>query len=130
MQAGEEQIAAVRGIGDIIAHSLVDYLRDDAARALLERLRVMGLTFTEPGGVAAGGALRGKTVVITGTLPTLSRQQATALIARHGGRVTDSVSKKTSLLVAGDAAGSKLEKARALGVEIIDEAGLLQRIGP
>ncbi len=130
MQAGEEEIAAVRGIGDIIAHSVGEYLRDDAARALLERLRVMGLTFIEPFSVAGGGALRGKTVVITGTLPTLSRQQAIELIERHGGRVTDSVSKKTSLLVAGEAAGSKLEKARALGVEIVDEAGLLQRIGP
>ena len=68
------------------------------------------------------------TVVLTGTLPTLSRTQATQLVDEAGGRVTDSVSKKTSLLVAGDDAGSKLEKARTLGVEIIDEPELLSRV--
>ncbi|HEY5218692.1 MAG TPA: BRCT domain-containing protein, partial [Gemmatimonadaceae bacterium] len=76
-----------------------------------------------------GSALTGLTFVITGTLPTLSRNQAKELIEDNGGRVTDSVSKKTSALVAGDEAGSKLEKARALGVETIDEAELMRRVG-
>ena len=125
MHASAEEIAAVRGVGDIIAKSLVAWFEDDRACALIERLRVMGLTFKEPGVAATDGALRGKTIVITGTLPTLTRQQATELVERQGGRVTDSVSKKTSYLVAGDAAGSKLEKARTLGVTVIDEAGLL-----
>jgi DNA ligase (NAD+) len=70
----------------------------------------------------------GKTVVITGTLPSLSRQQATELVEANGGRVAGSVSKSTDFLVAGDAAGSKLDKARTLGVEVIDEAELLRRI--
>jgi len=68
------------------------------------------------------------TAVITGTLPTLSREQASALVEANGGRVSSSVSKKTSFVVVGEDAGSKLEKARALGVEIIDEAGLLKRV--
>ena len=75
-----------------------------------------------------GGAFKGMTVVITGTLPTLSREQATALIEAHGARVTSGVSKKTSFVVVGDDAGSKLEKARGLGVETIDEAELLRRV--
>jgi DNA ligase (NAD+) len=79
--------------------------------------------------VAQDGALKGSTVVITGTLPTLSRTDATELLERAGARVTDSVSKKTSFLVAGEAAGSKLEKAKALGVEVIDETELLRRVG-
>jgi DNA ligase (NAD+) len=129
-KATEEEIAAVRGIGDIIARSVVEYFADPSADALVERLKVMGLTMTEPVPASADGALRGKTVVITGTLPTLSRTEATAFVERSGGRVTDSVSKKTSFLVAGEASGSKLEKARQLGVEVIDEAELLRRVGP
>ena len=130
MRAGVDEIAAVHGVGDVIARSVVEYFADSSARDLVERLRVMRLTLTEAQPVAQDGALRGKTVVITGTLPTLSREQATELIERHGGRVTDSVSKKTSFVVAGESAGSKLEKARSLGVEIIDEEELRRRLGP
>ena len=75
------------------------------------------------------GALQGHTVVITGTLPTLSREQAGALVEENGGRVANSVSKKTSFVVVGEDAGSKLEKARALGVETIDEAEFVRRAG-
>ena len=82
-----------------------------------------------PRAVVAGGPLSGKSVVITGTLPTLSRAKATAMIEAAGGRVTGSVSKSTSFLVSGEEAGSKLEKAKALGVDIIDEAELLRRVG-
>jgi len=127
--ASEESINEVRGIGAIIARSVVAYFQDPAARALVHRLKVMGLTMEEPQPAAQDGALKGLTVVITGTLPTLSRTEATDLVERSGGRVTDSVSRKTSFLVAGEAAGSKLEKARALGVEVIDEAELLRRVG-
>ena len=84
---------------------------------------------TEPKQVAAGGAFKGLTVVITGTLPTLSRSQATELIEAQGGRVTSGVSKATDFVVVGEEAGSKLEKARSLGVETIDEAELLRRVG-
>lgn len=130
MAAGEAEIAAAHGVGDVIAQSVAAWFRDPAGRALVDRLTVMQVTTTEPGRLAADGVLRGKTVVITGTLPTLSRQRAAELIERQGGRVTDSVSAKTSFVLAGEAPGSKLEKARALGVEVIDEAGLLNRLGP
>ena len=122
-------IEAVRGIGPTIAASVSEWLADAWARRLVEKLRRRGLTFTEPQAAAADGAFKGLTVVITGTLPSLSRGQATKLIEQAGGRVTDSVSKKTSLLLAGADAGSKLDKAQSLGVEVIDEASLLQRLG-
>ncbi len=127
--ASEDGVAAVHGIGPIIARSVVAYANDPVARAQVSRLADAGLTMAEPQPVAQDGALRGLTVVITGTLPTLSRADATDLLERAGARVTDSVSKKTSFLVAGDAAGSKLEKARTLGVEILDEPELLRRVG-
>ncbi len=125
---GPEEIVAVRGIGGTIADAVAAYFRDPAAAALLDKLRAAGVNETEPA-TAVGSALAGQTFVITGTLPTLSRGQATDLIEAHGGRVTDSVSKKTTALVAGEEAGGKLEKARALGVDIIDEAELLRRVG-
>jgi DNA ligase (NAD+) len=127
---GAQEIVAVRGIGQTIADAVVAYFRDPAASALLAKLRRAGVNETEPRGAASGSALTGQTFVITGTLPTLSRNQARELIEVNGGRVTDSVSKKTSALVAGEEAGSKLEKARALGVEIIDEAELRRRAAP
>ena len=105
------------------------WFRDPWAARLVDRLRRHGLRFDEPQRAQTDGALKGLTVVLTGTMPTLSRSQATQLVEQAGGRVTDSVSKKTSLLVAGDDAGSKLEKAKTLGVEVIDEAELLRRVG-
>jgi len=126
--APEERLAAVHGIGDVIAKSVWDYFRDSTSARMVDRLGVRELTFEEPEAVAADGALRGQTVVITGILPTLSRQQASALIEQSGGRVTDSVSKKTTFVLAGDAPGSKIEKARTLGIEVIDEAELKRRL--
>jgi DNA ligase (NAD+) len=128
-RATREEIGAVRGVGDIIADGVVAYFSNKGAKRLIEKLRKAGVNFTEPHQVAAGGALSGKTVVITGTLPTLSRTKATEVVEQAGGRVTNSVSKATSFLVAGEEAGSKLEKAKSLGVEVIDEAELLKRIG-
>ena len=127
-KASREEILAVRGIGEIIAVGVEAYFRDPAALRLIAKLRKAKLNFTEPRKVAAGGALSGKTVVITGTLPTLSRARATEVVEEAGGRVTNSVSRSTSFLVAGEDAGSKLEKAKSLGVEVIDEAALLKRI--
>jgi DNA ligase (NAD+) len=124
-----DDITEVRGLGAIIAEGVVRYFSNAGARRLVEKLRRAGVNFIEPRQVAAGGALSGKTVVITGTLPTLSRARATEVLEEAGGRVTNSVSKATSFVVAGDEPGSKLEKARSLGVEIIDEAELLRRIG-
>jgi DNA ligase (NAD+) len=127
--ASEEEIGAVRGIGPIIAQGVVQYFRNPSAKKLVEKLRKAGVNFTEPRQVAQGGALAGKTVVITGTLPTLSRAKATEVVEQAGGRVTSSVSKATSFLVAGEEAGSKLEKAKTLGVEVIDEEELIKRVG-
>jgi len=127
--ASVEAVRELRGIGDTIARATVDYLADPWARDLLERLRRAGLTLTEPRRVSAGGALSGLTVVITGTLPTLTREQATAVIESAGGRVTSAVSKATGLLLAGTDAGAKLAKAQTLGVPIIDEAELRRRVG-
>jgi len=128
MKAGEDEVEAVRGIGGIIAKSVVEYFSEPNTRTLMERLRKAGLTLTEPKAKMVGRSLAGVTVVITGTLPTLSRAAATELVQAHGGNVTSSVSKSTSFVVAGEAAGSKLEKARTLGIEVIDEAGLLRRV--
>jgi DNA ligase (NAD+) len=128
-EATTEGILAIRGIGETIAHAVTAYFADPSAQALVKELRAVGVNFREPKQVAAGGALEGLTIVITGTLPTLSRTQATELIEANGGRVTSGISKATDFVLVGDDAGSKLEKARALGVETIDEAGLLQRIG-
>ena len=128
--AEEEDILEVRGIGPEMAHAVGTFFADKSAKRLVEKLRHRGVSFTEPRAAAADGALRGKTVVITGTLPTLSRTDATKLVESQGGRVTSSVSKATSFVVVGDEPGSKLEKARALGVETIDEAELLRRVGP
>ena len=127
--ASAEAIAEVRGIGDIIAQAVRHYFDQQSARDLVEKLRGHGLTLTEPTRAAADGALRGQTVVITGTLPTLSRAQATSMVEEAGGRVTSGVSKATSFVLAGADPGSKLDKARSLGIDIIDEAELLARIG-
>jgi DNA ligase (NAD+) len=123
-----ERIGSVHGIGDVIAESVADYFRDRTSARLVEKLGVRQLTFEEPEAVAADGALRGQTVVITGTLPTLSRHEAAAMIEQSGGRVTDSVSKKTSFVLAGENAGSKLDKAKSLGIEVIDEKELQRRL--
>lgn len=126
-QAPPGEILAIRGIGDRIAQSVVDWFANPDAARLVDRLAERGLTLSEPN-VTISGALKGMSVVITGTLPTLSREQATTMIEANGGRVTSSVSKQTKFVVVGEDAGSKLEKARALGVEIIDEAELLRRL--
>ena len=128
-RATVEDILALRGIGETIAVALVAYFNDASSNALVDKLERAGLTMSEPVAVAVGGALKGMTVVVTGTLPTLSRTQATELIESQGGRVTSGVSKATTFVVVGADAGSKLDKARQLGVEMIDEAELLRRAG-
>ena len=110
------------------ASSVSEYFADPTARRLIERLRERGLTFTEPNAVVADGPLMGKIIVLTGSLPTLSRGEATSLIENAGGRVASSVSRKTTFVVAGEEAGSKLDKAKELGVDVIDEAALLQLV--
>ncbi len=125
--ATPEQLSAVRGIGEAIAASVAAYFADPTSRALVERLRDRGVRFDEPNAVQADGPLTGATVVLTGSLPTLSRTDAASLVEAAGGRVTSSVSKKTTFVVAGEEAGSKLEKAIDLGIDVIDEAELIRR---
>ncbi len=126
--ATEDDILQVHGIGEIIAKSVVGYFDNATTKQLVEKLRAAGVNLVEPRRRDGGSSLRGTTIVITGTLPTLSRKDATELIEANGGRVTNSVSRSTTFLVAGADAGSKLEKARELGVETIDEAELLRRL--
>ncbi|HEY2065146.1 MAG TPA: NAD-dependent DNA ligase LigA [Gemmatimonadaceae bacterium] len=127
--ASADDILALRGVGETIALAVVAYFQDPSARALVHKLEAAGVTMTEPRPVAAGGAFQGMTFVVTGTLPTLSRSQATELIESQGGRVTSGVSKATTAVVVGADAGSKLDKARTLGIETIDEAELRRRAG-
>jgi DNA ligase (NAD+) len=126
--ASAEAIGETSGVGPTIAEAVSSFFHDPRNRDLVERLESAGLTPGEP--VATrDGILSGKTYVLTGTLATLSRGEATRLIEDAGGRVAGSVSKKTDAVVAGADAGSKLEKARQLGIEILDESDLLRRVG-
>ncbi len=129
MAAAEGGIAGVQGVGPTIAEAVTGFFAEERNRLLVERLEKAGLMLKEPKAAAGGGVLEGQTYVITGTLPNLSRARATELIEEAGGRVAGSISKKTTALVAGEDAGSKLDKAKELGVEIIDEAALLRRLG-
>ena len=128
-----EDIAAVYGIGTIIAQSLAQWFQNPANHDLIERLQTAGLQFHTDLAQAATPQttpLSGKTVVVTGTLPTLTRDEAKALIRQAGGKVTESVSKKTDYLVVGEDAGSKLKKAQDLGVPQLSEPELLALLNP
>jgi DNA ligase (NAD+) len=125
LAATPEQLAETPGVGEKMAASIHAQLHDKRMLGLIEDLREIGLCFHEEGLPPSQGPLAGKTLVLTGSLPELSREQATERILATGGRVTGSVSKKTDYLLAGESPGSKLEKAQRLGVAVIDEAGLL-----
>jgi DNA ligase (NAD+) len=124
LAADEVQVAETPGIGEKMAASIVRQLADPKMRKLIERLRSIGLCFEESGPPPGQGPLAGKSLVLTGTLPSWSREHATEQILAAGGRVVGSISKKTDYLVAGERPGSKLEKAQRLQVAVIDEAGL------
>ena len=123
-----EKILAVPDMGEVSARSLAEFFDSEAGRGLLEKFRAAGVNFVSAPRERTGTALEGKSFVITGTLPTLSREECAALITAHGGTVKGSVSKKTDYLVAGEAAGSKLTKAESLGIPLLDEASLRQMI--
>jgi DNA ligase (NAD+) len=127
--ASVDEIESVHGIGPTIAASVHEWFHSPWAARLIGDLEKARVNFIEPESVPVGSALRGSIVVITGTLPSLSRGEAEALVESAGGKVSGSVSKKTSFVVAGSEAGSKLDKAKQLGVEVIDEAELLRRAG-
>ncbi len=126
-EATVEEVAGLTDFGDITARSVVDYFSEESNRALCRRLMAVGLV-TEATAAPADDKLAGLTFVLTGTLPTLSRDQASAMIKARGGKVSGSVSAKTSYVVAGEAAGSKLTRAQALGVAVIDEEQLLRML--
>jgi len=129
LNATPEEIAETPGVGEKMAESIRAQLHDERMRELIAELRTIGLCFHEEGPPPSEGPLAGKTLVLTGSLPELSREAATQRILAAGGRVTSSVSKKTDYVVAGESPGSKLEKAERLGVAVLDEAGLLALLG-
>jgi DNA ligase (NAD+) len=126
LAADAESITEVEGIGPVLAERLREELSDEAVLDLIARLREKGLKFelSEAERRAEGGPLEDQTFVLTGTLPTLSRDEATRLIRRSGGKVTGSVSRKTDYVVAGESPGTKLAKAEQLGVRVLDEEAL------
>src|SRR5258706_6714669 len=131
-RAGEDELKGIDEVGEVIAQSVAQWFSEERNQKLIERLGRAGLNFRselyQPR--AAAGPLDGKTFVLTGTLPTLKREEAASKIESLGGKVSNSVSKKTDYVVAGEEAGSKLEKAQKLGVKIIDEAAFLKMCGP
>ncbi len=127
MAASPEELEAVNEVGPRVAQAIVEFFAEERNRTLVRELQQLGFTMPAPER-RQGGPLEGKVVVLTGTFPTLSREQAKERIESAGGKVAGSVSKKTSFVVAGEDAGSKLEKARDLGVEVVDEAELLSRL--
>ncbi len=128
MEANQEELMAIPDIGDVVAASITAFFASESGRDLVERLLAAGVKPTWEA-VKLGDAFAGKTVVLTGTLATMGRKAAGDLIAAHGGKVTGSVSLKTDYVVAGKEAGSKLEKAEKLGVQVLDEETFLSMIG-
>ncbi len=123
--------SVIEGIGETMAGAVIEHFNDPRNRALVAELSSLGVNPVVPvrNETAAVAVFAGKTFVLTGTLPTMTREQAAAMIESAGGKVSGSVSKKTSYLLAGDDAGSKLDKARALGVAILDEQEFLRLLG-
>ena len=123
--ASREALLAIDDVGDIVAQSVVDFFSFPENQEMIARLLAAGVN-PQPEGMAQTGALSGLTLVVTGTLPTFSRQEAEAFIREHGGTATGSVSRKTSFVVAGENAGSKLGKAQSLGIPVLSEEELLR----
>jgi DNA ligase (NAD+) len=124
LDADEERLAEADGVGPVVAASVMDHLSSEANRGTLLRLRDAGLTVRQEAPARpAEGPLSGMAVVVTGTIEGYTRDEARAAVTAAGGRATDSVSKRTSLVVAGPGAGSKLERATALGVPVVDAEG-------
>ena len=127
--AAAEDISSIDGFGGVMAQSVVEFFAKDGTADLLHRLADAGVNM-QWHGEKKGTALAGMTIVVTGTLPTLSRQEAEAMIVQNGGKASGSVSKKTAYVLAGAAAGSKLTKAQTLGIPVIDEAEFLRMVAP
>jgi DNA ligase (NAD+) len=132
LAASEEDLSNVEEVGPVIAQSVYNFVHSKRGEQAVRKLRDAGLDMTSPKKVAraaSGGALGGKTLVVTGTLSKYKREEIQELIVQHGGRAASGVSKKTDYLVAGEDAGSKLDKAKQLGVAIIGEAEFDELIG-
>jgi len=130
LAASEEQLQAVSDIGPVVAAAVHDYFAQPPNRTLIAELNAIGLKMDAPiVAAAAPGPLSGKTFVLTGTLGTMSREEATEAIQARGGKVTGSVSKKTNHVVAGAEAGSKLVKAESLGISVLDETAFRNLLG-
>ena len=126
--APREELVEMDDVGEIVADSVAGFFEDEANLRLVAALLEAGVNPAPPEQVAAGGAFEGMTVVVTGTLTAFSRAEAEEAVRRAGGKAAGSVSKKTSLVVAGESAGSKLTKAKSLGIPVIDEAEFLRRL--
>lgn len=126
--ANADELQRAEEVGPKVAAAIVDFFREPRNRELVDRLRAAGLRFTYESARPKGGPLHGKTFVLTGTLPTMSREDAKKMIETAGGKVSGSVSKKTDYVVAGEEAGSKLAKAQELGVPVINEAELIEML--
>lgn len=128
MSADVESINSIDGFGEIMAESVVQYFSLDSTKSLISELKSLGVKMKPSEKKAEGGLFEGKTFVLTGTLPTMSRKEASKIIEDNGGKTSSSVSKKTDYVLAGESAGSKLTKAQTLGVKIISEEDLLNMI--
>ena len=126
-QATETELTAIPDVGDVVAQSITEFFSFPENMEMIARLLAAGVRPREAQ-KQEGGILSGLTVVVTGTLPTLSRNDAEELIRQHGGKAASSVSKKTAFVVAGEAAGSKLTKAQTLGIPVLDEAAFLEKL--
>ena len=128
MNASVEDFTGIEDIGEITATALVEFFAEQTNRELIARLSALGVK-TDAKAEEREETLQGLTFVLTGTLPTMTRDEASTLIKQAGGKVSGSVSKKTSYVVAGEEAGSKLTKAKELGVTVLDEDGLMRLLG-
>ncbi|MDE7137917.1 MAG: NAD-dependent DNA ligase LigA, partial [Ruminococcus sp.] len=126
LSAEKEDISDIEGFGDIMAENVVTALRESHRLELIDRLREYGVNMTYDKQLSVDERFKGMTFVLTGTLPTMKRDDAKKLIESFGGKVSGSVSKKTNYVVAGEEAGSKLVKAQSLGINIISESDLLE----
>ena len=122
-----EELVAIPEVGEIVANSVVEFFSFHENVEMIDRLLAAGVTPQHESN-AVSDTLSGKTIVVTGTLPTLSREDAEKLIAQHGGKPSGSVSKKTAFVLAGEKAGSKLTKAQTLGVPVVDEETFLKML--
>ena len=127
-EASEEELAQIEGFGGVMAKEVAAFFQKDSAKELVARLKELGVNMEARRQETQSAALAGSTFVLTGTLPTMSRKEATQLIESHGGKVTSSVSKKTSYVLAGEEAGGKLDKARQLEIPILTEEELLRML--